>query len=89
MYRDGFQQVTGETPGFFFLAVSDTIDCGRYPVRVFELDAADVDEGHRLYRRDLNTYHQCRITDEWGGVEKFSVQHGRANRTNTHEQRTD
>ncbi|MBN5442985.1 PD-(D/E)XK nuclease-like domain-containing protein, partial [Serratia marcescens] len=71
MYRDGFQQVTGETPGFFFLAVSETIDCGRYPVRVFELDAADVDEGHRLYRRDLNTYHQCRITDEWGGVEKI------------------
>lgn len=88
MYRDGFQHVTGETPGFFFLAVSETIDCGRYPVRVFELDAADVDEGHRLYRRDLNTYHQCRITDEWGGVEKFNAQHGRANRTNTHEQRT-
>lgn len=71
MYRDGFQQVTGETPGFFFLAVSETIDCGRYPVRVFELDAADVDEGHRLYRRDLTTYHQCRTSDEWGGVEKI------------------
>ncbi|MEG7328491.1 PD-(D/E)XK nuclease-like domain-containing protein [Serratia marcescens] len=71
MYRDGFQQVTGETPGFIFLAVSETIDCGRYPVRVFELDAADVDEGHRLYRRDLNTYHQCRTTKDWGGVEKI------------------
>lgn len=69
MYREGFKQVTGEAPGFFFLAVSETIDCGRYPVRVFELDAEDVDTGHSLFRRDLNTYHQCRSTDDWGGVE--------------------
>ncbi|MCR5957544.1 exodeoxyribonuclease VIII, partial [Salmonella enterica subsp. enterica serovar Heidelberg] len=39
------------------------------PVRVFELDAPDVDAGHQLFRRDLNTYHECRISDEWGGVE--------------------
>lgn len=26
MYREGFKQVTGEQPGFFFLAVSETID---------------------------------------------------------------
>ena len=37
--------------------------------RVFELDAPDVDAGHQLFRRDLNTYHECRISDEWGGVE--------------------
>ncbi|MEX2990225.1 PD-(D/E)XK nuclease-like domain-containing protein [Serratia fonticola] len=71
MYREGAQQVRGEAHGFFFLAVSETIDCGRYPVRVFELDAADVDEGHRLYRRDLNTYHECRTSNDWGGVEKI------------------
>lgn len=71
MYRDGFKQVTGEAPGFFFIAVSETIDCGRYPVRVYELEPEDVDEGHRLYRRDLNTYHQCRTSNEWGGVEKI------------------
>ena len=34
-----------------------------------ELDAPDVDAGHALFRRDLNTYHECRINDEWGGVE--------------------
>lgn len=61
--------ITGQPHGFFFLAVSETIDCGRYPVRVFELDATDVDAGHQLFRRDLNTYHECRISDEWGGVE--------------------
>lgn len=69
MYREGFKQVTGESPGFFFIAVSETIDCGRYPVRVFELDAQDIDTGHALFRRDLNTYHECRINNEWGGVE--------------------
>jgi hypothetical protein len=47
--------------------VSETIDCGRYPVRVFELE--DIDAGHALFRRDLNTYHECRINNEWGGVE--------------------
>lgn len=69
MYCEGAQKVTGEVHGFFFLAVSESIDCGRYPVRVFELDASDVDTGMALFRRDLNTYHQCRLSDEWGGVE--------------------
>ncbi|EEN1355000.1 exodeoxyribonuclease VIII [Salmonella enterica] len=69
MYREGALKVTGQPHGFCFLAVSETIDCGRYPVRVFELDAQDVDAGHQLFRRDLNTYHECRISDEWGGVE--------------------
>ncbi|RNM54899.1 exodeoxyribonuclease VIII, partial [Salmonella enterica] len=55
--------------GFFFIAVSETIDCGRYPVRVFQLDEYDADIGYQLFRRDLNTYHECRISDEWGGVE--------------------
>lgn len=69
MYREGAQQTTGQPHGFFFLAVSESIDCGRYPVRVFELDAQDIDTGHALFRRDLNTFHNCRIQDDWGGVE--------------------
>lgn len=69
MYREGALKATGNAHGFFFLAVSETIDCGRYPVRVFELDPDDVNTGHTLFRRDLNTYHHCRVTDEWGGVE--------------------
>jgi exodeoxyribonuclease VIII len=69
MYREGGQQTTGEPHGFIFIAVSETIDCGRYPVRVFELDAPDIDAGHALFRRDLNTYHHCRTTNDWGGVE--------------------
>lgn len=69
MYREGAQHTTGEAHGFIFLAVSETIDCGRYPVRVFELEQQDVDTGRSLFRRDLNTYHQCRVSDDWGGVE--------------------
>lgn len=69
MYREGALRATGQPHGFFFIAVSETIDCGRYPVRVFELDAPDVDAGHALFRRDLNTYHECQTTGEWGGIE--------------------
>lgn len=69
MYREGAFRVTGHQHGFFFIAISKTLDCGRYPVRVFELDSADVDTGHKLFRRDLNTWHECRTNDEWGGVE--------------------
>jgi len=72
MYCDGFFQHFYEYPQFVFIAVSETIDCGRYPVRVFELEAEDAEVGHRLYRRDLNTYHQCRISNSWGGIEKLS-----------------
>lgn len=72
MYREGAKRVTGQPHSFVFLAVSETIDCGRYPVRVFELDPEDVETGGRLFRRDLNTYHQCRQNDEWGGIEMIS-----------------
>lgn len=72
MYREGAKKVTGQPHGFVFIAVSETIDCGRYPVRVFELDPEDVATGIRLFRRDLNTYHQCRQSGEWGGIEIIS-----------------
>ncbi|MCS4496228.1 PD-(D/E)XK nuclease-like domain-containing protein [Pantoea sp. B623] len=72
MYRDGFYQHFNEYPQFVFIAVSESIDCGRYPVRVFQLEQEDVAVGHELYRRDLQTYHQCRLTNSWGGVESLS-----------------
>lgn len=72
MYRDGFYQHFNEYPQFVFIAVSESINCGRYPVRVFQLEQEDVAVGHDLYRRDLNTYHQCRLTNTWGGVESLS-----------------
>lgn len=69
MYREGALCTTGEQHSFVFLAVSESIDCGRYPVRVFELDPHDAAAGSALFKRDLNTYHRCRQSDEWNGIE--------------------
>lgn len=66
MYSDGFKAHFGEVPRFAFLAVSETIDCGRYPVRLFLPDDDWFDDGYQLFRRDLTTYHQCRISNNWG-----------------------
>ncbi len=69
MYREGALRTTGERHSFVFLAVSESIDCGRYPVRVFELDPQDSAAGEALFRRELNTFHHCRQSDEWNGIE--------------------
>lgn len=65
MYCDGYANQFGEQPEFYFIAVSSSIECGRYPVRVRPLDPGWIADGHDLYRRDLNTFHQCRINNEW------------------------
>ena len=65
MYCDGFEQICGERPEFLFLAVSSSIECGRYPVRVRPLEPDWIAAGQDLYRRDLNTFHQCRINNDW------------------------
>ncbi|UPY96240.1 PD-(D/E)XK nuclease-like domain-containing protein [Pectobacterium sp. 21LCBS03] len=72
MYSDGFYQHFNEHPTFVFIAVSETIDCGRYPVRVFELEDDDKATGHELYRRDLAAYHNARTSRNWGGIEKIT-----------------
>ncbi|MFK9072963.1 PD-(D/E)XK nuclease-like domain-containing protein [Proteus sp. WDL240414] len=72
MYQEGYLQHFGESPIFLFLAVSETIDCGRYPVHVFELDSEDVDVGFSLFKQNLHTFHECRINDDWGGIEPIS-----------------
>lgn len=71
-YREGFRCQFGEYPQFVFIAISESIDCGRYPVRVFRLHPDDVEAGHTLFRQNLMTYHQCRINDSWGGIEEIS-----------------
>lgn len=65
MYADGFAKHFGDKPEFIFLAVSSSIECGRYPVRVRPLEPEWIATGRDLYRRDLNTYHQCRINNDW------------------------
>jgi len=65
MYSTGFKEQFGEAPDFIFLAVSSSIECGRYPVRVRPLEDDWKQAGLDLFRRDITTYHQCRISDEW------------------------
>jgi len=71
-YREGFNKQFGEYPLFVFIAVSESIDCGRYPVRVFQLGEDDVAVGYDLFRRDLTAYHECMLSGNWGGIEEIT-----------------
>ncbi|MFM5393200.1 PD-(D/E)XK nuclease-like domain-containing protein [Aeromonas veronii] len=65
MYSEGFFQIYGYIPTFIFIAVSSSIECGRYPVRVRVLEQAWKDAGKDLYHQNLQTFHECRRSDEW------------------------
>ena len=75
MYSEGFEKHFGVKPRFWFLRVSSSIELGRYPVSVDDLDdeyMIDQDTawgtmlgGHSLFRRDLQTYHECKELDDW------------------------
>ncbi|EEB7341933.1 exonuclease VIII [Salmonella enterica] len=66
MYCEGWKAYSGETPRFAFLAVSESIDCGKYPVHLYILEDEHHDIGYSLFRRDLNTYHECKSSNKWG-----------------------
>ncbi|MDJ8007984.1 PD-(D/E)XK nuclease-like domain-containing protein [Salmonella enterica] len=66
MYCEGWKTYSGETPRFAFLAVSESIDCGKYPVHLYILEDEHHDIGYSLFRRDLNTYHECKSSNKWG-----------------------
>ncbi|WP_337022491.1 MULTISPECIES: PD-(D/E)XK nuclease-like domain-containing protein [unclassified Pantoea] len=72
MYQEGFYQHFGERPLFVFIAVSESIDCGRYPVRIFRLNPYDVEVGHSIFRQNLMTFHKCRLNEDWGGIEEIN-----------------
>lgn len=62
-YTDVWGWVTGEPPaGFAFIFVEE-----QYPhaVGVYWLEEEDRQRGRRQYRRNLNTYAECRATDHW------------------------
>lgn len=71
-YREGYFKHFGVHPQFIFIAVSESIDCGRYPVHTYKLAEQDVSVGRALFRQNLYAYHQCRITGNWGGIEEIS-----------------
>lgn len=73
-YSDGYASHFGDRPaGFVFLVVSTTIDCGRYPVRLFTLDEEAKAAGRTAYLRDMATYAECQAAGEWSGIETLSL----------------
>lgn len=75
-YSDGYQAHFGEPPrAFLFLVVSTSIECGRYPVRLFTLDSEAKDKGRFAYQRDLQLYHECRQSGDWPGIETLRLPH--------------
>ncbi|MDC9598947.1 PD-(D/E)XK nuclease-like domain-containing protein [Xenorhabdus anantnagensis] len=74
-YSDGYRALTGEIPTFVFLAVSTTVNCGRYPVRIFIMDEQAKLAGRAAYQRNLATYAQCLKTNEWPGIRTLSLPH--------------
>lgn len=75
-YSEGYRQHFGEAPaGFMFLVISTSIECGRYPVRLFLLDEMAKAKGQDHMREDLNTVYDCELSGEWPGVETIGLPH--------------
>lgn len=73
-YCDGYEAHFGEQPAaFVFLVVSTSIECGKYPVRIFTLDLEAKSIGRGTYLEDMATYADCIRTGEWSGVETLSL----------------
>lgn len=71
-YSDGYGIASGKTVhGFIFLAVETEWP---YAANALMLDDAGRDQGRRDYRRNLNTYAECRKTGIWPGYsEKIEI----------------
>ncbi|WP_017445770.1 PD-(D/E)XK nuclease-like domain-containing protein [Gayadomonas joobiniege] len=68
-YTDGYEAHFGKKPLFVFLVVSTSIECGRYPVRVFMLDEQDKHDGRSEYRLSLNKYAHHLKSGNWHEIE--------------------
>ncbi|MCY1184060.1 Exodeoxyribonuclease 8 [compost metagenome] len=56
-----------------FLVVSTSIECGKYPVRLFTMDGETKDAGRQTYIKDLATYADCLRSNEWPAIETLSL----------------
>ena len=73
-YCDGYAAHFGEQPAaFVFLVVSTSIECGKYPVRIFTLDLEAKSIGRETYLQDMAVYADCIRTGEWSGLETLSL----------------
>lgn len=73
-YSDGYAAHFGQQPqGFLFVAFSTSIECGKYPVRVFQLDQQARTQGRFEYQRNMAVYDECLRTGVWRGIESLSL----------------
>lgn len=72
-YTDGVQSAFGDRFTFFFLAVSTTIDCGKYPVQIFALDSLAKEIGYTSYKKNLHTLADCKKNDDFSSIQTLSL----------------
>jgi len=73
-YSEGYRQHFGQEPnGFLFLVVSTSIECGKYPVRLFQLDMEARARGYETMRSDLATLAVCEQSGNFPGIETISL----------------
>lgn len=73
-YSDGYAAHFGKQPqGFLFVAFSTSIECGRYPVRVFQLDTQARTQGRYEYQSNMAVYDECLRSGAWRGIESLSL----------------
>lgn len=72
-YSDGVKSLVGELPPFVFVVTSTTINCGRYPVKTFNLDEIAKNIGRHTYKSDLLTLKQCIDDNEFPALQTLSL----------------
>lgn len=71
-YRDVFKWCTGkELKSFEFLAIEEKLPHGR---KMYELDHESIELGRANYRANLDTYHECKTTNNWPLYEAESTE---------------
>lgn len=63
-YSDAWRALGKPVEGFLFLAFEKK---SPYAFSLFELPPSIVEEGRALMRQALDTYHECRVKNEWPG----------------------
>lgn len=67
-----YENVFDIMPIFAFCAVSKTIECGRYPVRLPILDESDKEDGKVALTKNIETLQECLESNIWGGFETIT-----------------
>ncbi|HDM8140676.1 TPA: PD-(D/E)XK nuclease-like domain-containing protein [Vibrio harveyi] len=68
-----YEQATGQKPIFCFIAISKTIEMGRYPVRTPILDDDDKRKGFEAFTGNIMTLQECVKTNTFGGFETIKA----------------